>query len=67
MLRGRDDDRHAAVPKRLQQVADHPFGQFLVVTVELNGVMTDVQVFSRNHRFSICEARLELAAYLPTK
>jgi hypothetical protein len=53
VLRGRDDDRHAPALKCAQQVTGHPFGQFLVVTVELNDVMTNVQVFSPNHRFSI--------------
>jgi len=53
VLRSRDDDRHAAAAQCSQQVAGHPFGQFLVATVELNDVTTDVQVFSPNHRFSM--------------
>ena len=51
VLRGRDDDRHAAAPECLQQVADHPFGQFLIVTVELNDMITDVRVSGPNHSF----------------
>ena len=51
VLRGRDDDRHAPAVQRSQQVAGHPFGQFPVVTVELNDVTTDVQVFSPNHHY----------------
>jgi hypothetical protein len=53
VLGGRDDDRRAIVLERSQQAAGHPFGQFVVVTVELNNMMTAVQVFSPNHHFSI--------------
>jgi hypothetical protein len=53
VLRGRDDDRHAPAAERPQQVVGHPFRQFPVVTVELNNVLTAVQVFRPNHYFSI--------------
>jgi hypothetical protein len=67
VLRGRDDDRRAAALECPQQVVGHPFCQFLVVTVELNDMTTDVQVFSAKHRFSIGDAPAKLAPYLPDK
>jgi len=53
VLLGRDDDRDTPAIERTPQVVGHPLGQFPVVTVELHDMLTDTQVFSPNHHYSI--------------
>jgi hypothetical protein len=43
-----DHHRHAAVPHHLQQVAARLPGQFLLITVELDNVITRTYPYPRN-------------------
>ena len=65
--RGGDDHRRPVVLQRAQQVAGHPVGEFLLVTVELDDVPA-VQVFRPcNHRSSPSGAsHVGSTAYLPS-